>query len=137
RRSIMGENGVTVTIREIYESVNNMTNEVTQLGSRFDKLEMKITDQSQVSYEAKERSHKAYNRANEASNKAVEAAEVAKSALDRIEDLEKRRYEDKIQENQSQKDTRNKFYIALASSSIPWILTIIMGVIYIAKNNGF
>jgi len=133
----MGENGVTVTIREIYESVNNMTNEVTQLGSRFDKLEMKITDQSQVSYEAKERSHKAYNRANEASNKAVEAAEVAKSALDRIEDLEKRRYEDKIQENQSQKDTRNKFYIALASSSIPWILTIIMGVIYIAKNNGF
>jgi len=129
--------GVTITTREIYESVNNLTKEVNSLGSRFDKLESKISDQSQLSYEAKERSYKALNLATQANNNAIEASKDAESALNKFDQLEKRRYEDKIAENQRQKDTRTKLYITIASSLIPWVITVVLGIIYIAKNNGF
>lgn len=133
----MDGNGVTVTIREIYESVNKLTKEVTDLSSSFERLEQKISEQSQLSYETKERSHKAWNKANEASRQALEANKDAENALTKIEELEKKRYEDKLSENQRQKENRTQFYISIASAIIPWLITIILGVIYFAKSGGF
>lgn len=133
----MNDNGVTVTTREIYDSVNNLTKEVTQLGSRFDRLESKISDQGDIAYEAKERSHKAFNLATDANNQALEASKDAENALEKLDQLEKQRYQDKIKDNQREKDTRSKFYITVASALIPWVFTLILGIIYFAKNNGF
>lgn len=131
------ENGVTITTREIYESVNNLTREVTQLGSRFERLESKISDQSELSHEAKERSHKALNLANDANTNAIEASKDAQSALKKFNEMEKERYKEQISTNEKEKETKNKFYVAILSACIPWLITLIIGIIYIAKNNGF
>lgn len=130
-------NGVTITSREMYDSINNLTKEVTSFGGRFDRLESKISDHSEMTTEAKERSHKAFNIATDNTKELAEVKQNTDSALNKIGELEKRRYEDKIQESQKQKDNRNKLYITIISSALPWVLTLVFGLIYIAKNNGF
>jgi len=129
-------NGVTITTREIYESVNNLVREVNRLGVRFDKLEDNITSQKEIANEVKKKSYEALSLANDANKSASEASKDAESALEKIEQVTQQRYKDKIEQNDKEKDTRSKFYIAVASASIPWIITIIVGVIYVAKNGG-
>ncbi|WP_373896392.1 alanine-zipper protein [Virgibacillus sp. CBA3643] len=131
------ESGVTITTREIYESVNNLTKEVNGLGNRFDNLESEIKKQNDQANEAQERSNEAIRLASQANNSAQEALTDSEKALVKIDEMEKNRYEEKIKMNEKEKDTRNRFYITIASALIPWLFTIGMGIIYFAQSNGF
>jgi hypothetical protein len=133
---VTGENGVTITIREIYESVNLLTKEVNGLGNRFDGLEIEIKKQNEQSNEAKVRSNQAIEVANEANVIAKEAHKDSEKTLLKVTALEQKKYEDEIAEYEKAKDQRNKFYISIASSLIPWIVIIGLGIIYIAKEGG-
>lgn len=130
-------NGVMITIREIYESVNKLSKEVGRLSNRFENLETEIKKQNKESQEAKERSYEAISLANEAYCKAEEADKNAGQALQKVRNIEKEKYEEKISEHEKSKDQRVKFYISIASSLLPWLILIGLGFIYFARTGGF
>lgn len=130
-------NGVTVTTREIYDSVNKISTEVLGLGNRFDNLELMITNQNKETSEASERSHLAYNKAHELEKKLTHVENDTLYAIQKTRELETTRYEDKISETKKAKENRNQFYISILSAVTPWVLAILLGIIYIAKTNMF
>lgn len=109
------QQGVTITLREIYDSQTEQLKGINQLGEQMIALEGKIG----VASEADERSRKALDVAED-------AAEDAKEALEKIE-----------QNEQEKKQLNQKIYVGILTALIPYVFAAVLGLIYIAKQGGF
>ena len=129
-------NGVQITTREIYDLTNNLVKEVNSLGNKCDRLEEKMIAQHQTNEEVKKTSNEALSISKEAILHAQEAQKDAERALKEVSKLKKEQQEQQLQEFERQRANRTKFLIALLSSLIPWLITAIIGVIYIFETKG-
>lgn len=99
--------GVTITLREIYDTLNGLDSSVKRLEQRIIRLEEKTS----LALEAERRSR--------------EAIEKAEQALKMIKNREAEK-----------KEYKKIWLSAILSSTIPWALTIIAGVIYLVQKGG-
>lgn len=93
----MSEN-VEITPREIYETMNQLTNEVNRLNTQFQLFE----------------------------RESKRAIEIAQNTRDEIDQVQKQRYNEKIDESKNQSSKRTKYYTTILSTSLPIILNIII-----------
>jgi chromosome segregation ATPase len=110
----MDGNGVTITLREIYDSLNGVSSSLERLEQRIIRLEEKTS----IAGEADERSREALKKAEEALKKADEALIVVK-------------------EQQREKQEFKKIWVSsVLTAVIPWLLSFIVALIYLVKKGG-
>jgi|GEM_PF-2557820 hypothetical protein len=107
-------NGVTITLREIYDSLNGVSSSLDRLEQRIIRLEEKTS----VASEADERSRNALKMAEEAFQKANEALVLVKE-----KEIER-------------KEFKKMWISAILSATIPWLLGFLFALVYLVQKGG-
>ncbi|RKH76970.1 hypothetical protein D7X99_33030 [Corallococcus sp. AB032C] len=112
--STMDGNGVTITLREIYDSLNGVSSSLERLEQKIIRLEEKTS----IAGEADERSREALKLAEEALEKANESLIIVK-------------------EQKREKQEFKKIWIsAVLTAVIPWLLSFLLALIYLVLKGG-
>ena len=137
------KDGVTITTREIYDMTSDLIKQVNGIGNKIDNLQREIKKQNDISDEVSKVSKQALETAKESHYKAENAKQNADIALSKVNDIEREHFEMKeeqykkeIEQHEKDKNNRMKFYIAIASATIPWVMAFIFGIIYIFEKGG-
>lgn len=105
---------IVITIEDIYNQQNELSESVRELSQKFDRVTHKLENAQKI----EEISREALKIANEANDKADRALEN-----DKTEEEQKREF-------------RNMWIKALLATFVPWVLTLLVGVIILLGKGG-